>query len=130
MDFDAAQLRHREDRRFDRDQRLPRPEPALVALLASVLPSMMFVASLTIGTPVTLLRNGTVRDERGLTSSTIDAAGVNDVLDVDQAAGADRQRDARRVIDDRLDFGREEIDARDRPRTSRRSAPRPARYAP
>ena len=37
---------------------------------ASVRPSMTFVASRTIGTPVTLERKGTVRDARGLTSST------------------------------------------------------------
>ena len=33
-------------------------------------PSITRVASFTIGTPVTLERNGTVRDARGLTSST------------------------------------------------------------
>src|SRR5487761_1439849 len=37
---------------------------------ASFSPSITRVASLTIGTPVTLERKGTVRDERGLTSST------------------------------------------------------------
>ena len=36
---------------------------------ASVAPSATRVASSTIGTPVTLDRNGTVRDARGLTSS-------------------------------------------------------------
>ena len=36
----------------------------------SVRPSMMPVESSTMGTPVALLRNGTVRDARGLTSST------------------------------------------------------------
>src|ERR1700704_4309503 len=37
---------------------------------ASVWPRMTRTASSTIGTPLTLLRNGTVRDARGLTSMT------------------------------------------------------------
>ena len=37
---------------------------------ASFSPSITPVASFTIGTPVTLERNGTVREERGFTSST------------------------------------------------------------
>ena len=37
---------------------------------ASFAPSMTRVARLTMGTPVTLDRNGTVREARGLTSST------------------------------------------------------------
>ena len=45
-----------------------RPLPQPHSLSGS--PSMVRTASSTIGTPVTLLRKGTVRDERGLTSMT------------------------------------------------------------
>ena len=44
--------------------------PPLYPISARVLPSIIFVASLTIGTPVTLERKGTVRLERGFTSRT------------------------------------------------------------
>ena len=44
--------------------------PVVQPSSASVAPRITRVASSTIGTPVTLLRNGTVREARGLTSST------------------------------------------------------------
>ena len=66
---DAAQLGRREGRRLDRDEgrrrrdgRRPSRAPASVA------PSEIRTASSTIGTPVTLDMNGTVREARGLTS--------------------------------------------------------------
>ena len=40
------------------------------SISASLLPAMTRAATLASGTPVALLTNGTVRDARGLTSST------------------------------------------------------------
>ena len=63
---DAAQLGGRERRRLDRDERR-RLEQAVrpAQRLRSVSPSAIRTASSTIGTPVTLLMNGTVREARG-----------------------------------------------------------------
>ena len=70
---DVEQLRHREHGRLERDEvtapardrpraRTPRPRACD--------PSEIATARRTSGTPVTLVRNGTVRLERGFTSST------------------------------------------------------------
>src|SRR5262249_15776037 len=74
----------REHHLLDRDRRLPRHAPALALRppsppagsrpsprsRATVSPSMIRAAALATGTPVPLDTNGTVRDARGLASST------------------------------------------------------------
>ena len=67
--IDAAELGRRERRRLDRDERRRRRGARRTSRApASVAPRAIRTASSTIGTPVTLDRNGTVRDARGLTS--------------------------------------------------------------
>ncbi len=112
MDLDPAQLGHREDRRLDRDERLARPESALVSLLSERL------AEHDVGGQFDHRHAGHLAQERhGAGRARIDLedvepAGMDHVLDVDQAPRADRERDPGRVVDDRVDLGRVETDAR------------------
>jgi len=87
---DCRQLAHREHRRLDSHQvRAPAREPVCQPIAASFSPSITRVASGTIGTPVTLDRNGTVREARGLDLEHVHLAAVHDVLHVhpDRAIG-------------------------------------------
>ena len=66
---DAGEAGEREHRLLDRDMRAPRVG-ARARRSASFSPAITRAAILAIGTPVALATNGTVREARGLTSST------------------------------------------------------------
>ena len=69
--IDAGEAGEREHRLLDRDmRRLPARRLPLDEQSASFSPAITRAAILAIGTPVALATNGTVREARGLTSST------------------------------------------------------------
>ena len=65
---DVGEAREGEDRLLDRD--VVRAAARSGRSSASVAPAMTFAAILAIGMPIALATKGTVREARGLTSST------------------------------------------------------------